>query len=798
MRLLLVSVAALAAVSACGPAANTPPAIANAPGGASPSVEQAVTRGDAAAAAVIASVKETPVGQSSFSLAPTDIVIADQTAIFTALGFEMSGKDIVVDSTNPSGVALGKLGLVLKLANYPDILKSPGPAALYSAFLDAEECKTYFQGSRCDIWKGTTQFEREDSHKAFVAAWEPKLREMIPAFPFTVLEKRSALLGPYADNRQQLMLAMVHDSDGDGGVWRNHAGLAVVGPVKAGLAMPLPLAYGQALNMAHDDARTLMEDLAEKGAEYTRDTLKNLRLTVGTRYLATGIRPNDRAGSILDLLVYSRALYIDETLAAKALDLPLGSTALTVEPQPSSTEPAYFDNMLPRILAAKLRPALLDDEAFLRETLKLRAAAEQFAVSMQGSRPEATFSNWPAMAPAALREHERLSYSPEDIARTRAWIADAAKRIGNTARVKYVCGNEQTTTRCGSPSQEVSNGHLFSPAAALSRSNAAGVPKNPPENRPASQGFFTYQAGSGIKVVYSQSASPHWFGVDVPFDWKAVQHVSMDLTILSASFVPTADGEVLLVDIAPRSFAYTEIGGAPTTFDLSTIPLPAAPQASATGGYYEIAGITIGMPLAEAEAKAAAALPAHFEKTETDKPKHFGLTNSMAWKDPTGKSREKIEIFFDPEDSQRRVTGIGRIMPTQSGPDASQNRATASTAMMDRLDEKYGPSDTNHKQGGISYWVADPVQKARFAAERDNRYAHGNRCKFDKLQLIGQVRPRPFFEGDIPASCGEILAAAIHSDTLTMFALDTTHYNNQRQRQMKNQKPDAQLNDAPL
>ncbi len=817
MRFLLGAVVALAATSSCGPSSNTPPSIANAPGGTSPSIEQAVARGDAAAAAVIASVAEIPTGQSSFTLTPTNIAIPDQTAIFKALGFEVSGNDIVVDWEKPSGIALGKLGLLLRLASYPDILKSPGSAAYYAVFLDADECRTYFSeagrffnrdGLDCNSyymdWKGNTQFEKQDSHEAFVAAWESKLRKMIPAFPFTVLEKRQAYVGPYRDASQELALAMQSDLAGDGGIWRNgiDATFGNHATDKAGLSTPLPQANIGVLIMPPAEARDLMEGIVATGAKQFDSGA--VGAYVGTRYLATGTRSTANGGAILDLLVYnSQALYADKSLATRMRDLPLGATALTVEPAATSAEPAYFDNMLPRILAAKLRPALLDDDAFLRETLKLRAAAEGLAIAAQRGRPQATFSNWPVMAPAALREFERLTYAPEDLARTRAWLADAAKRIGNTTRVKYVCGNEHSATKCESPGQEVSNGRMFSPAADLKRSRTASVPKHLPENRPASQGFIAYDAGDDIKVIYSQSASPHWFGVDVPFDWKNVQHVSMDLTIVSASFVPVADGEVLLVDLAPRSFTYMEIGGVQKTFDLSTIPLPATAQPGATGGYFDIAGIAVGMPLAEAETKAAAALPSDFKKEAREKKSQFGLTHAIRWYDPTRKSREAIEVYYDPDDPQRRLTGVGRVMPIQTGTDAKANQEEAYAAMMARLDEKYGTSDTEHKMGRQSYWASDPVQKARFATERSRDIRQtDNPCLLNNLTWVGETsmgQGKHMFKDGKPSSCGEMLSVSVErTGMLYMLVLETTLFNQQKQRQMNADKPKMQLNDAPL
>lgn len=651
--------------------------------------------------------------------------------------------------------ALERLWSLYALKAEPGLLDDMGSAADF-LFLLPEDAATRFGSAgrnngatRFDQgWRGDNQFQREDSYRAFVAEWRARLIAMTAALPEELIFVSDGSFGAYDAARGTLAISGGSRLGWDGAIYANHR-----------LKIPDPYRFPESVRVDAATARGLFE-----GAQADYDAQHPDRMKGGVtpaaarvmqRYRVAGLRAVPGKPVVLDLIPTSIAFH-DLTLRRKLLDVPLpGNFAGGGGAEGATAQAPQLDALYPRLWLARAMPALLDDPAFVAETFRLRRKQEA------GKRP---YSYEPVVA-TAMRETE-LPPTADDLQSMRDWLQRHAADLPAEVKVdgfglSPVYGSSERGRRA-SIKQWIEQGGQPQSATGKERSWIKPSLAAAAKIMPDSMEQHVLWSGDGVPAVVTLHPHPAWAaGIAVEFEPMG-ERASLDLKIVEARMVMDAGvPPFLLFDVLPAAVSYQRDG------KTTRIALDQPAQPVEATRRFDIAGMRLDMPLAEAEQVATAFLGGTPTREEwqfqngalTDAVALFTPDTSRQWK-------ELLVLFYDGDQSEKPLIGVGRQVITR---EFSGNRSQGMAALLPRLEEKFGKS---YRDGGGAgaYWAADPVTLAKLEAGID----YQDPCsQSDYEQFFMNPSQGVRFSSKITQGCGEMLSLTITTEAVHQLLTDT-------------------------
>lgn len=642
---------------------------------------------------------------------------------------------------------------VLKAA--PELLDDMDSAADFLFLLPESEAARYgvagrFNGaSRFNQgWNGDNQFQREDSHKAFVKDWRERLIAMTASLPEELIFVSSGSFGDYDAARGKLAISGGTRLGWDGAIYANGR-----------LKIPDPYDFPSQVQLDAATARGLFE-----GAQADYDAQYADRIMGGTipaaarvmqRYRVAGLRTAPGSGVVMDLVPVSAAFY-DLSLRRKLLDVPLpGQFSTGGAARADDATPPQLDALYPRLWLAHAMPILLEDPDFIAETFRLRRAQEA------GQR---AYSYDPVVS-TALRE-TRMAPGAQDLQVMRDWLQRHAANLPAEVKVDGfglgpVYGSSERGKRA-SIKQWIEQGGQPQSATGKERSWIKPTLAAAATLMPNSIEQHVLWSGDGVPAIVTLHPHPAWAaGIPVDFDPMG-ESASLDLKIVEARMVEDAGvPPFLLFDVLPVAISYQRDG------KVTRVALDQpAPQADAPRRF-DIAGLRLDMPLAEAEPIATAFLGGAPTREEWQF-QNGALTDAIALYKPDPRSlwSELLVLFYDNSRPEKPLIGIGRQLMTdefRSSPSAGM------AALLPRLEEKFGKS---YRDDGTerAYWAADPVTVAMLEAGIDYQHPCSQN---DYEQFFNNPSRGVRFSSKITKGCGEMLSLTVYSEFVHQLLTDS-------------------------
>lgn len=596
-------------------------------------------------------------------------------------------------------------------------------------------------------WRGDNQFQREDSYRAFVADWRERLIAMTESLPEELIFVSGGSFGAYDPARGSLAISGGSRLGRDGSIYANRR-----------LKIPDPYDFPSGVQVDAATARGLFEGAqADYDAQYP-DRIKGGVTPAATRvmqrYRVAGLRAVAGKPVVLDLIPVSIGFH-DLALRRKLLDVPLpGNFANAGAADAGTAQAPQMDALYPRLWLARAMPELLDDPQFIAESFRLRRAQEA------DKRP---YSYEPVVA-TAMRQ-TKLPPTADDLQAMRDWLQRHAADLPAEVRVDGfglmpVYGSSERGKRA-SIKRWIEQGGQPQSATGRERSWIEPTLAAAARVMPDSIERHVLWSGDGVPAVATLHPHPAW-AAGIPIDFEpGGEPASLDMKVVEARMVTEAGVPPFVIfDVMPVAISYKR-GGQTTRIDLDQPAQPAdAPRR------YDVAGLRLDMPLAEAEPMARAFLGGTPARKEWQF-KNGALTDAVALytPDPRGLWTELLVLFYDGGQAEKPLIGIGRQVVTN---EFSTSQSQGMAALLPRLEQKFGKS---YKDGsGRAYWAADPVTVAML--EAGISYDHPcSQSDFEQFWYDPSQGVR--FSSRITKGCGEMLSLTVQSESVNQLLTDS-------------------------
>ncbi len=675
-----------------------------------------------------------------------------------------------------------ELALILK-AN-PTLLDDPDATIAFVRLVGEDERARFALQTYGNDYAfiGKNQFEVEDARLGFIDAYRRKMELMAPSLPLLINDIRGIQFGDYDAATGALEIEI---SNPNGGPWSL--------PRRLAFEAPMPFSPPRQWMLPRAEARRIIEAAAAADGDSHQlmsGHVSHPAATAVLRYAIRDVRPI-KLGAALDLVAIGIDVYAGLTLDTKIGSIPLPPDAVTEASDAASTGLPVLDPLLPRVLVAKQSPQLLDNAAFVAETFRLRREMERRAKAGMVENALAETYRWP-LGVSTLSLKTDLPATPEELAATRAFLAEAIKADFGTIEQARICqylGNDSSSKTCRitQTAKVLDDGALvlsdlavptvdwgFARAYGEWREAAlAEVAAQLPDNAR----LIDFPSGGDLPTILALSPNPAWFGVDLPFRQQDLVSAGLELAVDKVSVQhPGESNSYLLIEISPRAIRYRPPGGSAQRFAFTAAPPAAATPATATValGTFDILGAKLGMPIDDAVAAVTASMDgAELPRTEETRPGNVMFEHAVRLtlrKDGDGDDVDFIKLFYDAALPSKPVVAIGREILLEdlnfSGDDA------AFAAISAPLMQKYGKGGRDYAREAHLYWATSPTTKARLkqTIRYDDPCADTNYRNF----MGGESDNSPFgVDPKLRQRCGEVLSARISRHVVDTFLINT-------------------------
>ncbi|ODT83148.1 MAG: hypothetical protein ABS76_04280 [Pelagibacterium sp. SCN 64-44] len=667
---------------------------------------------------------------------------------------------------------------LLVLASDTSLLDEPRMTNFFVPLLDIDEVEpfisefhaqqfrkrgTYYQ-SGVD-WRGDNQFAQEDSRMGFLAAFRDRLLAQVPGFPIDIAMVRRIQYGRYQDG------ALAIEID-------NHSVFSQFGRI---LEAPEPFRQPTRWALDMDAARTIIETPVSLEFDFP---------VAVTDAVISGAR-RDGNRTVLDISASAITVYSSVLMQNKVGEIPLPGAAVksALETPYAFDGPFPLDPVYVRMLLARERPEFADTDSFRHQTFEMRLAAER---NIRSSNRVPPFS-WPSLLPPSLVGGKGAP-NTDDVMALDSWFGVVKEKISDTAMLTDLCWFDVETEcqlhdRRPEGSTQLLLGNLVETAISRWKYGWHGLPDGAREvtleTFPDSSVVLPFGVGGDVGGMMVLKAHPAWYGIPLPEG--TIGNAAIEVRVTRQRILGTQSGVgFFAVEIEPVAFHYQSAG------QWHDIAIPAHdPGAQAqAGGVYDILGVRLGMPLAEAEAIIAAT----FEGRRVG---HGPIVNSGNLRDadptlahsvlflsppyefesvpddmgiPHDVGAESIKLYYDTTQPDQPVIAIGRVLRYGEGQHSNADEKAAGQPIMDGLIGKYGTPariEEFHDYYDATVWAADEATRVRVASGDE-------RCDVDSIfsrtdENIGRI-----YSGKITASCGEMLNVWFINGKLALFLVDTT------------------------
>jgi hypothetical protein len=678
------------------------------------------------------------------------------------------------------------------LKGNPALLDNPSKTLSFLPLVEISQANAYVmtrsgqplidKRDRLDVqWRGTNQFEQEDSRVAFLAANKQTILAMTEGLPTEFYDVRPMRVGTYDVATKALEIGI---SGAENGPWGWSGG-------QTSFDSPMPIRLPQTWTLEPAVARQVVEAAAigyRRMNPNEQDFNANARamtasLVIAIRQKIISIRPTEH-GAALDLTVLEMVVFDapDLKVVVGTLPLPAGASVGGAVPPISANGSVTFDAMYPRLWAVAANPAILDNVGFLTESFDLRRKQEAAAAVHQ----EMVLSFPRVVGSSLLRSRQPAQQS--DIDAMRAWLQTHSQGLPKRVLVNGFMLNKSGTSANGMPVVDIRNRW---------QGGAAGVEGLAGRDRswidsarlatmailPNSVGAEVVWSGDAVPTIAAFHPHPAWFGVELPFE-PANEQAMLELEVLSGEMRADENGKsFVLFDVLPTALVYSR-DGAPQRFELAA-PVE-SPTTPGTPGVYDVVGVRLGMPLAEAESLVQTAVGAGFERLEWSVSDPV-FSDAVAFRKSAinGERLESVVIFYDSTIPERPVIGIGRDVQLQG---AESNEA-AVAAILPKLEQKFGTAIP--WAGGRSsyfYWAQNPVTQALIRA----KMRYDDACSFSDFEQFAALdQGARFGTAQATKSCGEMMRATIGKGGVAQFLTNADNFEAIRARKTAKEMPKA-------
>lgn len=679
------------------------------------------------------------------------------------------------------GRRLVVFGKLLVLAGNPALLDAPESTGQFVSLIDIDRAAPYLDETTVRLirdrgsyyttspdWAGDNQFAKEDSRQAFLAAFRDEIMAQVPKLPLRVDVLRGISYGAYAEGELEIEIDH-HD------VFPFLSG--------TGLAAPDPFNLPTRWALDADEARRVVEMVPAD--EFQRPI-------VVTRAVITGARPQG-SGTILDIAAIDMQVYSSMKLDERVASIPLPPNAVTYAeggvasaPDASALDGVPFDPLLVRMLISTERPEFADSDSFRFETFRMRRESEKR--TRESSRSLAL--DWPLLvAPSLLSSN--ADPSADDIARVTEWFTEARATPKATATIGGLCWYERRDSdACIFTGGALGEGGKLALAKTLTEALGNwkygwnGLPDDAHEMAqqayPGNAGLLPFGAGRDVPGYLVLAAHPAWYEMQIP-DGE-INDAMLDVAIVRHQILGTPSGKgFFTIEIAPVALRL-RLGDQWQTLPIET---PAAPLVA--DRRFDMLGVKLGMPLAEAEAIIAKSFEGrNFEQAtmvyESGRDPVFGqadpiLGQSTSFRSPPyqydsmpkKRGAEAIRLYYDALKPEKPIIAVGRYVILGEDVHSNDQERAVGQPVLESMISKYGPPDLAGKLIGnaATIWAADPTTKARLANGDES-------CELDQVMGSAHHNTGRFRSGLISTPCGEMLTAWFGFGGLGLFLTDTT------------------------
>lgn len=681
---------------------------------------------------------------------------------------------------------LDLFGRLLILSGAPWFLDDPEKTHFFLPLVKLEELGPYVNTNALELtarhgighlnrWRGDNQFAREDSRTAFLAEYRDKLIAQAPNIPLRIDIVRSLRFGEYDGSS----LALNVDSDSAFPHY-SHVGLSAVEP----------FARLNRLVVDRDEARRLVELQSQILANDPYDGP-----VIVTRAEITAIRPTD-TGVILDIAAIDITAYETAALDRPLGQLPLPPGAIVRNSGPfaaSSDAAVPFDPVFVRMLAAKEQPEFAAQDAFHRETFRMRRAAER----RYRNSGDHVVVDWPKLIPASLLVTNE-SPGASDVSTLVSWFDGVRSQLGSDAQIHGFCWfARRDIDQCDLPVDARQNDGTIALAglvkAAINSWDYAwhGLPDGADDAvkqaYPNSAGFVSFGAGADIPGTIVLQSHPAWFSV--PFPANQLNNATLDVNVVSQKIVSTPSGKgVIAVEIAPVSLRYLS-DGRWQKLDIA----PVEEKVAASEGMLDVLGVKIGMPLdiareiiskhfdgrgtgALEQKKGSGPDPIFGEVFTFKMPSQYQMHNISFGSASEGE--EAVRLFFDKSKVDKPILAVDRSVKFAKGLNSDAAARVSGKPALDSLMQKYGEPDRLGDIGSqydSSLWAVKPTAKARIKS--------GDKfCDLNIWLSTTYYDGSPSHSSQVENDCGELLSVWFRSGVVSQVLMDTSSVLKLRQK----------------
>lgn len=510
------------------------------------------------------------------------------SATLAELGVTTRNEEVMLGSTaiGFDGDGSYRLQLLLILTVEPEALEERHNTENFARILPLsvlERYMTVYGGGRSLRWKGESEFEQEDARLRFLAEQRDNILAMRPTLPMTVADIRSFHPRQYNFDRKSLDIEI-------------SSYLPWGSPGFVGFEADVPAMLPTRLELPANEARQLVEGTHPAIERLNPD---DRRLSAALRYVITGVRKLDgrAGGAALDIKVLDLKLYGDRQLSEEIMDLPLGEGTIFAEPPSAVSEPSgpitpRFDQMTARLIAARLDPSLLDDQAFVEASFAIRRADELNYLKSGGTPPA-----FRRVMPPVLLTDSKIRPQGDDFETFVHWMREVIAQLGD----------ELTFERNLVWSH--SNNRL---SAIAGGSGATPSSENQDLLRsmwPNSLTFGYLRSGRDLDVLYALQPSPYWDDESILAGLGDGDEAYVTVRVVETRLLPRGDVHMVALGLVPELVTI----GRGADARVVALPEPEVPSiASRSDGTdpvsrFAVLGVTLGMPIAEAKALVDAA-----------------------------------------------------------------------------------------------------------------------------------------------------------------------------------------------
>ncbi|MGV7034813.1 hypothetical protein [Methylobacterium symbioticum] len=628
-------------------------------------------------------------------------------------------------------------------------------------------------------WRGDDEFESLDSRNDFVKDHAEQLKALGTRAPMRFAYVQDFSAERYDPVSQSFELGGLSWNNGGFTSSLNHRRLIVTAPLN----------YPKMWALSEKDARAFRQLQVKQGQRNTMTGSRNFgRVLLVTRFQIEKLRKEGDShhaeAKIIDLRVVGAwdASTVLATLPVPA-DADTAGRAVLPEQQQTAKKRStsftpLFDPEYPRLLAARLDPTLVSNQAFIEASLGVRRTIERIVLDRRRDNGMLFSTSWPRILSSSLIQTD-TSPKSADIQEYKKAFAERSRSLPDRLRISRIQSWQQNGRDISVDLMKVFNG-WSSVLPAGANSNLLEVAR---ARRPDSVGQVLLPAGQDVQAIAVMEPSPHWFGLrltegNMPKLGGDNGRLAADFDIVKPEIIEGSAGKITLIfGLMPRKISiYSENPLAQTIdADESSVEIIThnlnIPARSAEYKY-NIRGVKLGMNVDEAT-KILISSYSNLEWASGD------LIN----RDPVagvdavipnfvqidfGKGEEVYERYilaYDPQD--RKVFFVKRATNVSMNMDG-RNSLSMDDDVRRAAVRQYGEHDFRASQI-IMIWAPDPVHKARLSKATG---CYG---------IIGRLYDADYLRSEfITDRCGEILAVQAAGGRAGYMLYDSTKIINRR------------------